>query len=520
MNYAICALSLCLLLAAGCSLAGPTPGPEMPPAAAPAPVSAADLAAMEPLVAKAEASIQSRMAGADAAQRRELERQASVVAFARFMLGTAPEDIESRQPELRYISKMLPEEAAGRDYMMDVRGSHLALIDHPGLEWGGVTTTRFWVHLPDNYASRRDWPVVFFLHGATQATNMIEDFRSPTAAFPGGVGMPCLGISPKSEIRGGWTPEILNNLLDYVLAHYNVDPDRVSVVGHSRGAAGTLAWAMASPERIAAIAPTAGSGNLLDGYKIAHIPAWFVHGTADHPVRSILMVEWLRRYGAEPRLTLIPGGAHMDTFQELAKPEFWTWMASHRRTTPPTGLKAIEFGEDGLTKVERTDLPARRLLNAGSAAGEAPPAQVDDALETRLYDAACAAGLECGVPAADVRAGGQVVSGVLVRGGGAAPEGLQISELPAGPCASVLFEGASDSLADTCAKLRERLGSEGLRPTGEVLCLYWGTVRRPRPAAGAMPGPAAGAGPAAGRRGGFGFGGGDGLWELVFPLQQ
>jgi len=370
------------------------------------------------------------------------------------------------------------------------------VIDHPGLEWGGVTHTRFWVHLPDNYASRKDWPVVFFLHGATREMHMVEDFRSPTAAFPGGKGMPCVGITPKSEIGGGWTPEICNNLLDYVLAHYNVDPDRVSVVGHSRGAAGTLAWAMASPERIAAIAPTAGSGNLLEGYKIAHIPAWFVHGTQDNPGRSVRMVEWLRRYGAEPRLTLIQGGHHMDTFQELAKPEFWNWMVSHRRTAPPTGLKPIEFGEDGLTE---------------AAAGEAPPAQFDGALETRLYEAANSAGLECGVPAADVQAGKGVVSGIFVRGDGAAPEGLQIAELSASPCARVLYRGSPDSLAATCSKVREQLRTEGVKPTGEVVCLYWGTVRGPRPPAGA--------GPAAGR-GGFGFGRGDGLYELEFALKR
>ncbi len=45
---------------------------------------------MTPLVEKAEAAIQSHMAGADAAQKRELERQASVVRFARYSLGPRP----------------------------------------------------------------------------------------------------------------------------------------------------------------------------------------------------------------------------------------------------------------------------------------------------------------------------------------------------------------------------------------------------------------------------------------------
>ncbi len=349
--------------------------------------------------------------------------------------------------------------------------------------------------------------MAFFLHGSSRATPMVEDFRSPTASFPGGVGMPCVGITPKSEIGGGWPPEICNNLLDFVLAHYNVDPDRVSVVGHSRGAGGTIEWAMTSPERIAAIAPTAGSGDLLQAYKIAHIPAWFVHGTADNPGRvgrAIRMVEWLRSLGAKPRLTLIPGGGHMDTFQELARPEFWNWMISHRRTTPPTGLKPIEFSEDGLAKVERLDLPARRLLYAGP-----PPARCRLRSSTwrwrrRLVSDAAPAGLECGVPAEVVRPdlgdGGQVTDGISSAATAAAPEGLEVADLPAVRCARVLYKGSPDSLADTCAKLKARLSADGAKPTGEVVCLYWGTVRGAMPAPGAMPGPRAGGAPAAAQR--------------------
>jgi len=461
-------------------------------------VFAGTLAALGPVAADAERSLRSRLAAADGAERRDLERQLTVARFARVWLDTERPQLEKAHlPALAYITRMLPVQAAGRDYMLEARGSNLALLEHPDLEWGGVTHTRFWVHLPADYESRTDWPVVFFLHGMTSATFLVESFRSPTAAFPGGVGMPCVGITPKSEIQGGWEPDILNRLLDHVLAHYNVDPDRVSVVGHSRGAAGTLAWAMHSPQRIAAIAPTAGTGNLLEAYKIAHIPAWFVHGLADNAGRSIRMSEWLRRCGAEPRLTLIPGGGHMDTFSELEKPEFWTWMASHRRTQPPSGLEAPAFGQDGLTRVERGDLPAQRLLHAGATGGtDAPPAQFNESLERRLYEAACGAGLACGTPMVLIRPGAEaseVSAGILVRGAADVPERLHVTELPAARCARVLYRGPADSLADTCGRLREQLRAEGARPTGELRCLYWGTR---------------------GRRGAS-----EGVWELVFTLE-
>ncbi len=115
--------------------------------------------------------------------------------------------------------------------------------------------------------------------------------------------------------------------------------------------------------------------------------------------------------------------------------------------------------------------------------------------------------------------GGQVTSGMFIRGDGAAPKGLQMADLPAVHCARVLYKGSPDSLDATCAKLKDRLSAEGAKPTGEVVCLYWGTVRSPRPAPGAMPGPRAGAGarPAGGR--GRGFGGGDGLYELQFTVE-
>jgi predicted esterase len=468
--------------------------------AASANVLAGTLAELRPLAAKAEKSLRSRLAGADEAQRRELERQLTVVRYAQVWLQMQTGEILKRQvPAMNYIARMLPAQAGGHDYMLETHGSHLALFEHPDLEWGGVKHTRFWVHLPPNYESRTDWPLAIFLHGSTRDPAMIESFRSPTAAFPGAVGMPCVAITPKSEVGGRWQPEILNQLLDHVLAHYRVDAERVSVVGHSAGGVGTMAWATHSPQRIAAIAPTAGMGSLMQAHKMAHIPAWFVHGTADNGGRSVRMTEWLRRYGAEPRLTLIPRGKHMDTFAELEKPAFWNWMVSHRRTKPPAGLEAPKFGEDGLTRVEQVSLPAQRLLYVKAGTASALPANFDGSLEARLYETACTHDLDSGVPVIVVRPGAnapEMLSGIYVRGAAGAPKGLQVAELPSGHCARVLYRGSPESLTDTVTKLQDQLRADGAHPTGELRCTYWSGLGR----RGRAPGQA--------------------IWELVFVLEK
>jgi predicted peptidase len=75
------------------------------------------------------------------------------------------------------------------------------------------------------------------------------------------------------------------DLLDALAQEFNIDADRVYVLGHSMGGAGTWTSIYEQPDRFAAAIPTAGGlMPWMDLNNIAHIPIWSFHGDIDPTV--------------------------------------------------------------------------------------------------------------------------------------------------------------------------------------------------------------------------------------------
>ena len=92
----------------------------------------------------------------------------------------------------------------------------------------------------------------------------------------------------------------LIELIQYMIANYPVDPDRVYVMGGSLGGYGTWAVAMHIPELLAAIAPLQGSGDPNNVEPLRELPIWIAHGDADTtipPSASRQMYAALRKAG-------------------------------------------------------------------------------------------------------------------------------------------------------------------------------------------------------------------------------
>ena len=88
------------------------------------------------------------------------------------------------------------------------------------------------------------------------------------------------------NVREGkmWNPERIIKVVDYIQHNYNTDTNRFYVVGMSMGGYGVLHFAGAFSQRIAAAVALCGGGNVRDGLKLASIPLWIMHGTADRAV--------------------------------------------------------------------------------------------------------------------------------------------------------------------------------------------------------------------------------------------
>jgi predicted peptidase len=194
-----------------------------------------------------------------------------------------------------------------------------------------VVKTQYLLYLPKDYAtSDKKYPLMMFLHGAGESGKDLEMVKKhgPPKLIAADKDFPFIVVSPQSPGRG-WNPEVLNGLLDEIIAKHRVDTDRVYLTGLSMGGYGTWSLAAEHPERFAAIVPICGGGDPDDANKLKAIPTWVFHGAKDDAVplsRSEEMVNALKQAGANPKFTVYPELAHDSWTVTYDNPELYTWL--------------------------------------------------------------------------------------------------------------------------------------------------------------------------------------------------
>jgi polyhydroxybutyrate depolymerase len=149
------------------------------------------------------------------------------------------------------------------------------------------------LHVPKGHDRSRPTPLVISLHGAglwgaaqrdISQWNERADREGFIVAYPSGVGHASPRVwsaSPGPRLMRDVA--FISRLIDTLVAHYNVDPDRVYVNGHSNGGGMTFALSCLAPERVAAAGIVAGAlthpWELCDG--ATPVPVVVIHGTDD-----------------------------------------------------------------------------------------------------------------------------------------------------------------------------------------------------------------------------------------------
>ena len=196
---------------------------------------------------------------------------------------------------------------------------------------------RTWIYVPKNYdpTCGEKWPVMLFLHGAGERGTDWELARrhGPGKLVKQGMEFPFIIVAPQCPADTCWWVHQLEALLDYTIANYAVDTDRIYVTGLSMGGHGT--WLMGSymPERLAAIAPICGWGNFVAPRTYGDLPIWAFHGDADdtvNPYFSEQMVHLINESGGNATLTMYTGVNHDSWTQTYENPELYNWLLSHR----------------------------------------------------------------------------------------------------------------------------------------------------------------------------------------------
>lgn len=152
--------------------------------------------------------------------------------------------------------------------------------------------TRSWVlHLPAGYNPGESLPLIIALHGLTQTGpemmqfsdfNTIADTGNFVVVYPNGA-----GNSWNVGFSGGSTEDdvgFLSALIDTLYQQYSIDLNRVYATGLSNGGFMSYRLACELGNRIAAIAPVAGTmtvGSYNSCTPQRQVPVLHIHGTAD-----------------------------------------------------------------------------------------------------------------------------------------------------------------------------------------------------------------------------------------------
>lgn len=199
----------------------------------------------------------------------------------------------------------------------------------------------FWLYLPEGcdtvnrVGSNRGKPLVIFLHGNSLCGNDLYQVRKYGCidAVEKGVQIDAFILAPQNR-GGAWNPSKILTLLDWVQKRYPIDTDRVYVTGMSLGGYGTVDFAGTYPERVAAAAALCGGGTLSSFSKLAQVPLWMVHGTADIAVpvsQSQRVADAVKQCGDTTllRFDKLPGVNHAKLARTFYLPVLYQWLFAH-----------------------------------------------------------------------------------------------------------------------------------------------------------------------------------------------
>lgn len=203
--------------------------------------------------------------------------------------------------------------------------------------------SQYLLFLPANYAKKQQkWPLILFLHGAGERGDDLAMIKiyGPSKYVEQNVNFPFIIVAPQCPADHWWPNEleVLTNLLDDVVAQYDVDTERIYLTGLSMGGYGTWSLASEHPDRFAAIAPICGGGLPIlemNRCRLKDVPVWAFHGAKDDVVplaKSKEMVEAVKSYGGNVKFTVYPDTDHDAWTRTYNNKELYDWFLQHHKT--------------------------------------------------------------------------------------------------------------------------------------------------------------------------------------------
>ncbi|MBN1666756.1 MAG: prolyl oligopeptidase family serine peptidase [Anaerolineales bacterium] len=191
---------------------------------------------------------------------------------------------------------------------------------------------RYGLFIPEVYRTGKSLPLVVVLHygghgGAYYGYEMMLDLVLPAYADLGAflVAPDCPAVNWEREA----SQEVIQRLIDYLVAEYQVNPKQVAICGYSLGGIGVWHSLRHHPERYTA-GVIISSLPPVDALEVDwQVPMYVIHSRADElmPLQSTLtVVHQLQKTNLEVRLMVIENFGHYDTrrfITPLRETAFW-----------------------------------------------------------------------------------------------------------------------------------------------------------------------------------------------------
>jgi len=224
-------------------------------------------------------------------------------------------------------------------------------------EAGRPVEFRYRLLRPQPLVPDHRYPVILFLHGAGERgvdnARQLKYLPEWLAAPEERERRPCFVVAPQCRPDHAWVaidwqtkqvPPLPSEpavdlaaalaALDAVLAREPVDPRRIYLTGLSMGGYGSWELAARHPDRFAAVLPICGGGDVATAERLAPLPIWSFHGTADPVVPlevSRRMVRAVETAGGRPVCSELPGVGHDSWTPAYRNPAVLDWLFAQRR---------------------------------------------------------------------------------------------------------------------------------------------------------------------------------------------
>ncbi len=224
------------------------------------------------------------------------------------------------------------------------------------------------LYVPPGYDASKTWPLIVYLHGggghgdnSGNAVNewlerqpIVRAIRARPESYPALVLVPrcpdgkIWAPIPANPVQSEWRMERhgrepaadaethVTAAIDAAAAAYPVDENRITAAGHSMGGEGSTRYAALHADRIAGVAPSAGSAVIVleDAPALAGMGVWIFQGENDRISTVALarrMVAAIRQAGGSVRYTEYAGMGHATAYRSYSDSRVIEWLLNQRK---------------------------------------------------------------------------------------------------------------------------------------------------------------------------------------------